>query len=324
MKFSITRCLVIGFLSFSSLAWAETAHDLLQADLQKGVKSLPRETNFYNYFGINTGAHQIEDTTLKDYQGRQVYVNQRLALGGKAFRDFNNHTGGMINAGPGLYLAVDPFASSPGAVKDSGGYFGDSMMELKMRPGTKYLSVFAPIAISKSTMSALISEGYLTNESAKRVMAGGRFSRDTLKFMIGLGFDNFRKLVADMMIEMNINIIEYAWQSGTSSLCGWKDLRSAFVYIATEVPSDVSDVNLVYLKGFSNKVILSSAEEDALQRNQTLIPLLAKLRVLEKQMKGAKDVASRKYIRQEVVNEIDSTLSPEALRQLKDQTFKCL
>lgn len=324
MKFSVTKYLVVGLLSLSSLAWAESAHDLLQADLQKGVKSLPRETNFYNYFGISTGSYQIEDTTLKDYQGRQVYLSQRLALGGKAFRDFNNHTGGMINAGPGLYLAADPFASSPGAVKDSGGYFGDSMLELKLRAGTKYLSVFTPIAISKNTMSALIAEGYLTNESAKRVLAGGRFSRDTLKFMIGLGFDGFRKMVADMMIEMNVNIIEYAWQTGTSSLCGWKDLRSAFVYIATEVPSDVSTVNLVYLKGFSNKVVLTPSEQEALQRNQTLIPLLAKLRALEKQMKGTKDAASRKHIRQEVINEIDSTLSQEEQRQLKEQTFKCL
>ena len=324
MKFSVTKYLVVGLLSLSSLAWAESAHDLLQADLQKGVKSLPRETNFYNYFGISTGSYQIEDTTLKDYQGRQVYLSQRLALGGKAFRDFNNHTGGMINAGPGLYLAADPFASSPGAVKDSGGYFGDSMLELKLRAGTKYLSVFTPIAISKNTMSALIAEGYLTNESAKRVLAGGRFSRDTLKFMIGLGFDGFRKMVADMMIEMNVNIIEYAWQTGTSSLCGWKDLRSAFVYIATEVPSDVSTVNLVYLKGFSNKVVLTPSEQEALQRNQTLIPLLAKLRALEKQMKGTKDAASRKHIRQEVINEIDATLSQEEQRQLKEQTFKCL
>ena len=324
MKFSVTKYLVVGLLSLSSLAWAESAHDLLQADLEKGVKSLPRETNFYNYFGISTGSYQIEETTLKKYQGRQNYLNQRLALGGKAFRDFNNHTGGMINAGPGLYLAADPFASSPGAVKDSGGYFGDSMLELKLRTGTKYLSVFTPIAISKDTMSALIAEGYLTNESAKRVLAGGRFSRDTLKFMIGVGFDDFRKMVADMMIEMNVNIIEYAWQSGTSSLCGWKDLRSAFVYIATEVPSDVSTVNLVYLKGFSNKVVLTPSEQEALQRNQTLIPLLAKLRALEKQMKGTKDAASRKHIRQEVINEIDATLSQEEQRQLKEQTFKCL
>lgn len=256
MKFSVTRYLIAGLLSLSSLAWAGAAHDLLQADLQKGVKSLPRETNFYHYFNLSTGSYHIEETTLKDYKGRQVYLQQRLALGGKAFRDFNNHTGGFINAGPGIYLAADPFASSPGAAQDSGGFFGDALLELKMSPGAKYLSVYAPIAISKSTMSALIAEGYLTNESARRVMAGSRFSRDTLKFMIGVGFDDFRKLVADMMIEMNISIVEYAWQSGTSSLCDWKDLRSAFVYIAREVPADVRDVNLVYLKGFSINVLL--------------------------------------------------------------------
>jgi hypothetical protein len=80
----------------------------------------------------------------------------------------------------------------------------------------------------------------------------------------------------------------------------------------------------VYLKGFSNKVVLTPSEQEALQRNQTLIPLLAKLRALEKQMKGTKDAASRKHIRQEVINEIDATLSQEEQRQLKEQTFKCL
>ncbi len=324
MNFKFTKYMIAGLLLFSSLAFAQTAQTLLQNDLEKAVKYLPTETYFYHYFILDTGAHRIEDTTLQHLDGRQKYVDSRLALGGKVFRDFSRRSTAFSNAGPGVYLATDPFASSPAASKDTGGFFGDSMVEIKMRAGTRYLSLFTPASLSTNTVNALIAEGYLTRESSQRLIKGNKFSRDTLKFMVGYGIEDFRKLVADLLLNMNVNIIEYAWQSGVSALCDWKDIRSAFVYIASQTPSDVVDANMVYWKGFSSKVTLSYSEQDALQRSKTLHPLLSKLRILEKKMKATKGTSARTQIRAEADREIKATFfNPSDLYSLKQHTFKC-
>lgn len=324
MNLSLTKYILAGVLSFSSIALAQTAQTLLQNDLEKAVRYLPNETYFYHYFILDTGAHHIEDTTMKNLEGRQKYVDSRLALGGKVFRDFSRRSTAFSNAGPGVYLATDPYASSPAAAKDTGGFFGDSMVEIKMRAGTRYLSVFNPASLSVGTVNALISEGYLTRESAQRLLKSNKFSRDTLKFMVGYGVEDFRKLVADLLLSMNINIVEYAWQSGVSALCGWKDIRSAFVYIASQTPSDVVDANLIYWKGFSSKVNLSYSEQDALQRSKVLHPLLSKLRLLEKRMKATKGTSVRNQIRAEADREIKGTyLNPTDLYSLKQHTFNC-
>lgn len=318
------KVLFLGILGLSVSAWANTAEVLLKNDLQKAVKSLPRDTYFYHYFNLDTGAYKIEDTTLKDLSGRQVYVDGRLALGGKVFRDFERRTTAFSNAGPGLYLAADPYASSPAASKDSGGFFGDSMVEIKMRAGANYISVFNSVAVSPQTVQALISEGYLTTESANKLLPGKRFSRDTFKFMVGYGVENFRKLVANLMVDMNVNFIEYAWQSGVKALCDWKDIRSAFVYIADGRSADIIDANLVYWKGFSDKVVLSQGEADSLSRGKKLHSLLSQLRVLEKKMDATKGASARSSIRQSVNGEIRNEFPQSSeIEEIKSHIFKC-
>jgi len=324
MKVKTTKFIIAGLLCFSSSAWAQSASELLQSDLQKAVKSFSQETYFYHYFNLETGAHHIEDTTLKEVEGRQVYVNSRLALGGKAFRNFERRSTNFSNAGPGIYLAIDPFASSGAAAQDSGGFFGDSMIELKIQTGAKYLSVFTPTAVSQKTVGALIEEGYLNRETAKKLLNGNRLSRDTFKFMVGYGSESFRELMADLLVKMNVNMIEYAWQSGVGAFCGWKDMRSAFVYIAVDRPSDVSEANLVYWRGFSSNVTLSEGETESLSRSKALHSLLVQLRVLEKKMKSTQGATARKQIRQDVQSAIKAAYpNPEDVRALKQHIFKC-
>lgn len=323
MNFKLTKYVVAGLLSLSSAAWAESASVLLQSDLQKAVKSFPQDTYFYNYFTLETGGYRLEDTTLKDAVGRQNYVDSRLALGGKTFHDFERRSTTFSNAGPGLYLAVDPYVSSPDAAKVSGHDFGDSMIEVNMRAGTNYLSVFTPVKVSQQTINALIAEGYVDRSNVQRLLGGNRFSRDTLKFMVGYGAENFRKLVADLLANMNVNMIEYAWQSAVAPLCGFKDLRSAFVYIATNRPTDVIDATLVYWRGYPSSIVLSPTESDALNRNRTLRPLLAQLRVLENRYK-ASGATTRKQIRQEIQSTVNAAYAnPGDVENLKRHTYKC-
>ena len=198
------------------------------------------------------------------------------------------------------------------------------MVEITMRAGANYISVFNPVTISPQTVQALISEGYLTKESANKLLPGRRFSRDTFKFMVGYGVEDFRKLVANLMVDMRVNFIEYAWQTGVKALCDWKDLRSAFVYIAEGRSPDIIEANLVYWKGFSSKVVLSPSETEALSRNQKVHSLLSKLRVLEKKMDGTKGAAARSSIRASVNSEIRGDFPDSSeIENIKSHTFKC-
>lgn len=323
MTFSLGKFLVAGALSLSSLAWATSAKTLLQSDLQSAVKSLPRETNFYHYFVLNTNFKNIEDTELREYQGRQQLIFDRLAKGGRIFRNFDNYPSGYIQAGPGLYLAMDPFASSPAAAVDTKRAFGDSIIEVKMRAGTRYLSTNNPISISRSTMSALIAEGYLTEVSSPRVLNDRKFTSETLKYMTSPGYEHFRKLVANLLLEMNINVVEYIWQSAAGPLCNGRDLRSAFVYISETRTADIVEANLIYLKGYPDQIVMTTSEEEALQRNQKLIPLLAKLRTIEKNSNSG-GLFSKSRARKEANAEIDATYSPTELAKVKTSIFQCL
>lgn len=316
--------MIASVLLSSFSAQAAGGRELLRLDLEKHVKTFSREYNLYNYFNLNLGGYRMEETTLQFAQDRIKYGEGRLSLGGKAFRDFEKRSTRFVNAGPGLYLALDPFASSPAAAADTGANFGDSLIEIKFRTGTKYLPLMSAVSLSSETVQGLIAEGILTKESARTLLPNRKLSRDTFKFMVGYGMEAFRKLMADTLREMNVNLIEYAWQSGVSAICGWKDIRSAFVYIATDLPGDVSSVTMLPVGGYSSSIAMTFAEQELQMRSAKLHPLLKSLRTLEKKMKSTKGTKARSSIKQQANAMISASFgSVTELESFRDSTFKC-
>lgn len=137
----------VGVLNCSLISFSANAgvsQDLLARDLSKAIIALPRETRMYHYFWLQDDGFR-SDKSYSKASNRYGVVRDRAAGASWQFWDLNNHNTYLSNAGLGLYLAVDPFASSPGAAADSD--FGTSMLEMTFRPGTKYFSSSSAVVV---------------------------------------------------------------------------------------------------------------------------------------------------------------------------------
>lgn len=322
---------LLGVLSvaLANSAFASTAELLLARDLKPAVQELKHETRFYHYFRLPIGAHPLEDTTLQFAEKRTEYVNRRIQFGGGAFWDLSRTSTSLTNAGPGLYLATDPYVSSPDAAATSGANFGETMLELTFKAGTPYLDVKSkPPLLKKDTLAALSQEALLSADQARALLKDNRLTRETLRYMVLPQHLEFRKLIQRIFKSERIELVEYAWQSATPALCQGKSLRSAFVYVgpgSEEISANVLTNTLVYWPGFSEKIILTDEELKSLEQNKKLHALLKTLVVEQKKLETTKGTASRKSLQNKInalVSEAYSDLGE--LHELRQRIFKCL
>jgi hypothetical protein len=221
----------------------------------------------------------------------------------------------MANAGLGLYLATDPFISSPSAEVYSGANFGDTMIELTFSKETRYLSVKKAISLKDDTIAALVAEKILKLSQIKKILHGNLLSQDTLKYMAEPQYYYFRTLVEKLVTSNNIVLIEYEWLTSLEMFCDNKNMTSAMVYIGSAVP----DINLIssimiYWPGKIKRMNLSDDENIAYLRNAKFIKLLSKLKPLERKSKQKKAIS---YIKDFYENQIE-------LEDIRLKHFKCL
>lgn len=228
------KALILIVLTFGSFAGAQTsltpvaaplltlpseAELLLTGDLLASVKTLDKEIRIYHYFFVPQ-IHQA----LTQASGRDAYVSRYFDIVYGRFWDLNFVTDQFINAGPGLYAAIDPSISKS---------FGNAVAEISLMPGTRFLNVVKPIKLREETLQALFNEGYF-NSSSKEILfkLNGNyvFSRDTLKNVTTLAFSGFRKLIHSIFQTQQITAIEYNWDTDLSGFCR-KHSYSAFVLI---------------------------------------------------------------------------------------------
>lgn len=332
----LLKAVTLGFaLTLSSNVFAASAQQLLTEDLQLAIKTLPRETRLYHYFGINLNGNQLKNTILKNSKARYDMVNDRVKQIAASFWDLKNNSTYLANAGLGVYLAVDPYASSPAAAPDTGANFGSTMIEMTFNAGTRYLDLIDSVPLRPETLQAIISEtGMQQADVAKLFQAKKKgFWRDTLQYMAEAKNTAFRKIVHNIFNQEGIVMTEYGWQAGTSMFCNTannsgKVHHSALVYVGGALTQNaIKSVTMVYWND-STGVEFDVQETEAMARNQKLVSVLQPLRPLEKQYQTAynsKDKAAMKSTYSEIKNIINNTyLDQNELLDLRSKTFDCI
>jgi hypothetical protein len=199
----------------------------LEQDLLTAVSSFEKPVQLYHYFQAPTESNNPQQISsyFDDQSSRLQWVSYFLGFRTGAFWDPDNHVTELINAGPGMYLAIDPNASRE---------YGDSAIILKVPAGYKYLSVFTPIALRKQTRDLLVQENIIY----KVELNGGYaylglvrgFTGDALKNMVRPENTMFKKLVNKIFRRNQIRFIEYEYKSHLAGFCKTAS-QSAFVFV---------------------------------------------------------------------------------------------
>ena len=303
---------IVKALSFSlTLIAASTsfagAVDLLNQDLQKGIKSLPRETRLYTYFGGGS--------------------TQGVLNNGKSFWDLNNHSTKLSNAGLGVYMAVDPYVSSPDNGADTGmpGGYGSSMLEVTFNPGTRYLDLVKAIKLSPATMAALRAETGMTSADEKQLFGAEEtgFWRDTLRYMVEdkQAHKLVRNIVNEVFRRNSITLTEYRWYSSVSGFCSVtsgkeQKMFSALVYIGRD--------NSAIKKAISFSTIgsqLKSSDSQAEVRVNKLRNVLAELKPMEKSYMAGNQSAALAKMKSKVFEKYPNATE---VNDIRSATLDCV
>lgn len=249
----------------SSSAFANTAKELFYTDLSKQVFTTNKPIRLYSYFNLPTVTDSNGATALDPYfhnlEQRASWTKNFVLQRGFDFWNLNNHSTAYINAGAGLYLAIDPHSSTE---------FGNSMVSFLVSAESNYLNVFKPISLRKETINALIAEKLidrkqlLLGESSLQLSSG--FSRFALKNMLRIENNLFRQLVMDFFKENNIQLIQYEYKSHLAGFCKKSD-QSAFVFVGK--PADKIE-NLLPSEIVSDLYLLSSMSIESFSESENL------------------------------------------------------
>lgn len=263
--------LVFGILFLMHLSgFAQSAADLLEQDLLTKVSNFQKSIQIYHYFRapvIQTGNPNSPSThhpVLNNKETRDLWVNDYISGRAGLFWDLNHHNTAYNNAGPGVYFAIDP---------DSSKEFGETSVVMNIPSGSKFISVFRPIALRRETTQALLREGYITtaqmNLGAGLLGLKSGFSRLTLQFMVTPENLRFRTLVNEIFTRHEISFIEYEYKSHLAGFCRIAN-QAAFVYIGRN--PQVAQPN-----DFVSKQYFGAALEPAFQN----MPLFSSYQFLE-------------------------------------------
>ena len=306
MKNKVVFLLALVFLSLGFSAKAEDqAIALLNRDLSPSIKEIKKPTHLYNYFNVSGSLN-----TLDSLQKRNSLMQRFFATTMMQFWNLESTATKNINAGLGLYAAIDPHISRS---------YGNVFTEIEIAKGIKYLDVYNPILVGKDTLAALIKEGLiLRNEISAILIPSGKgryaFSRDTLRAMVKPEFKEFRKIVQRIFITNKLVMLEYNWESSLPGFCRM-NRASAFVMVGNIVKNaqGVSHVE----ENFSKTLISENGFP-----NQSNIEKQTSLRVLKfKKMLSEMSVKPTYSQKLRLVN----THYPDADEKLNifDSTYSC-
>ncbi len=293
---------VVLSIGLGSIASAQVAERLLGRDVMASAKTMAKDVRIYHYFHVKELWEE-----LKTPQGRGGYVSRYLTDVTGRFWDLNYHAAAYINAGPGVYLAIDPYVAF---IQN----FGNTMVELKVPKGTRYINVVKSVPIGKDTIDALVNEGIIARHQASFIFykAAGPtklgFYRDTLKNMTDPGYEKFRTIVLKIFQTNAIQFIEYNWDTKLSGFCNPKS-ASAFNYVGTS-PWDGRYAAIPMLSALSFPQ-MSADEQELSARVTKFRDLLGQIDGMKK--RGMKIPPSL----------ISSVYSPAEYKQIKDMTYSC-
>jgi hypothetical protein len=288
----------------------------LEKDLLAAVGTFDRNFRLYHYFQAPTDENNPQKISpfFDDPTNREQWVPYFIGFRTGAFWDPNNHVSELINAGPGMYLAIDPNASRE---------FGDSAIVLNVPSGLNYLSVVKAIPLRKITRDLLVQENIIT----KNQLLGGAttlgltrgFSGDALKNMVREENGAFKKLVNQIFTRNQIMFIEYEYKSHLAGFCKVAN-QSAFVFVGQapdslepnqdgevlgKIPDQIRDSFL-----YSDFDIQNQSESDIRQKD-----VFTRFRNV---LAGIREKGTGKA--QELMNQY---LNDEEVNELADESYRC-
>lgn len=332
LRFSVFLSFVLSFcLTAHAQAPAPSAADLFWRDIVKsgaikdyptGLKTLTREIKIYHYFNLEKVWPELETP-----EGRLAYTKRYLDAVTKRFWDLNFHADQYINAGPGLYLAIDPHVSS----KD----FGSTMLQMTIPAGASYLSVVRSIPLMPDTIQAIKNEGLVSESklsklfvsASKQTSASSAFQygipmmkklgapygfyRETLRYMTDAEFETFRRFVMSVLAQHGVQLIEFNWKSSLRNFCS-SSSQSAFNYIGvppggTQAPAFTETLPMVSSLNFPALSPFELATRDWVLRLRSAAEEAANL-----QAAGRRPAKGYTF-----------GYSPDEYKQVKSQTFEC-
>lgn len=296
--------LVLG-LSFSAKA-EDSAIALLNRDLTNSMKQIQEPIRLYSYFNVSGQLN-----TLDSLQKRNALMQRFFNSTMMHFWNVESTATKNINAGLGLYAAIDPHVSRS---------YGNVFVEIGIAKGLKYLDVYNPIIVGKDTLAALIKEDLvLRNEINSILIPAGKgryaFSRDTLRAMVKPEFKEFRKIVQRIFLTNKLVMLEYNWESSLPGFCRM-NRASAFVLVGNVVKNaqGLNQVNdsfsktLVTETGFPNQTEL---EKETMQRVVKFKTMLAQMTAKSTYAQKVKVVNSHYSDADEKLKVFNSTYSCE-------------
>ncbi len=223
-----------------------TAQQLLERDLKAVVRTFQRDTRFYHYFYMAGGTTNLDPWFLK-YENRQNWLRGLFESRAGAFWDLNNHVTDKVNAGPGMYMALDPNSTTE---------YGDTAAILDVPKGTRFITTVNPIKLGSDTIKAMISEGMISPLQVHSAATLAQMLKDkkisavdyqnnkeslelnngltmvALKFAVLPKHRSFREALQKSFENLNLMFVEYGYKSHQRGFC--KQGRvTAFVFTGT-------------------------------------------------------------------------------------------
>lgn len=341
MKYSLRfrTLLAVVFIPLSLVlfdplcAKASLAESLLERDLLPGIVELDRPIRIYHYYRLGYMYPQLATAV-----GRNSEARRYIDLVTERFWDIQYDARDYVNAGPGLYLATDPFISKSFGSQKTPEQIS-SLIEMVVPQGVRFLRVVNKtrsesksgkveprLPLSPETLDALVSEGILSRSGIIRLFQDKRFRgnfflRETLGQITRPEFLEFRRLVQRIFIRQNIQLIEYNWQSALAGFCRTHNY-SSFNFIGqplsftdsfsgtTAAWPSISQTVELHLVTDPALPDLESQEALSIDRILKFRDVIETISSLVKQKKPTKDFIEQQY-------------SSMDLRQLKNSLYRC-
>ncbi len=289
----------------TTLSLAET---LLENDFLNshgGIVTLAKTVRLYHYFNAAMQGDHLWPT----YNTTELRRNQAkfdLAHLTGSFWDTDYHDTKLVNAGPGMYLAIDPVVSNS---------FGRSSYILNFPEGTKYIDVvddtwknISKIKLSQQTIAALLNEGILTRAGISQMgMSGNYFTRITMQYIASEQNAKFRATISKIFTRQNIVMVAFSWEPTKLRVICKNAPDVAFNYIGG-MPSGrlTGDVNSV----ISNEVVANAVFMSDFPGPQYSVTEAHQIE-LTKSFKSALSDGGQ------------SSLEPDGLSELRALTYSC-
>ena len=308
--------LSIGMSSIAIAQESSAARLALLEDLRPVILEFKRDYKLYHYFW------EMSPSAYSSPEKRQRIVESRTQEFYSRFWRDKVDQRELINAGPGLYLAIDPSASRD---------FGNQAIVITAPQGAKYLNVAKPVLLRDQTVNQLIAEGYVTAAQkglfiTDRGPKGLTFSRDTLKNMIQPGYEKFRSLVHSIFLSESLVAIEYNWDTHLHGFCS-NPKTSAFVWVGrlNSKPGPSVKVADIAQKTFISVLELNKPTQVEAAEKEEALKLRSVLTELRRfaEMVQAKTMTVKEF--RSTSSQIISQNYPDSsvVSKLKSQTFSC-